>query len=524
MKKNKFILKFVYCLVFSAILSSCTKDFTEINTNEKDLTADALAKDAALLGKVFAQAEYASIYQNSTPMQYAQNWSADLYVQYFALTTSEAEADRYDFTDFWSQETWEYFFNEAAPHIKAVEDISLENDNLIGNAMAKILKVFAYSRMTDHYGPMIYSQFGNGELAVPYDSQESIYSDFFVQLDEAVAVLKANPGAQMFTSDDVIYGGSADKWLKFANSLRLRFAVHIRLADAAKAKAEAEKAIAEGVFETSSEDAFVNFTDAVRSPYPLLTEWSEFRMSATMESVLKGYEDPRIPSYFTEAVDGDTDGDGVPFEGIRNGQLQSALTGNVNDGLSDMSLPYKPLFEGGTNGAYEVMSASEAYFLRAEGALQGWNMGGAAKDLYEEGIRVSLLTKTDADGASIDAYISSANTPVPYEAGAEAVADIPVAFSADPETQLEQIITQKWISIYPNGWEAWVDLRRTGYPKRYDLISSDNADVGASEIMRRIQYPSLEADTNPEGLAGALALPEMQGGDNNATRVWWDKN
>ena len=84
-----------------------------------------------------------------------------------------------------------------------------------------------------------------------------------------------------------------------------------------------------------------------------------------------------------------------------------------------------------------------------------------------------------------------------------------MAFSTDPETQLEQIMTQKWITIYPNGWEAWVDLRRTEYPKTYDFLFSDNTDVGVSDIMRRVQYPDLEADTNPEGFVGALQLPEM---------------
>jgi len=523
MKKNKLILKFAYCLTFSAILASCTKDFTEINTNEKELTTEAIANDPLLLGQVFAQAQYGSIFQDAYYFQYAQNWNADLYVQYFALTTPDAEADRYDFTDSWSGETWLSFYADCAPHIKAVEDIALENGNIVGNAMAKVLKVLAYSRMTDHYGPIVYSQFGNGELVVPFDGQEAIYTDFFIQLDEAVSALQANSGAQMFSSDDRIYGGSADKWLKFANSLRLRLAIHIRYADPVKAKAEAEKAVAAGVLSDNSDDAFITFSEAVKSPYPTITPWGEFRMSAAMESVLKGYDDPRTPSYFSEAVLGDSDGDGFAFEGLRNGQSQSALTSPPNDQNSNLALPYLPLEEGGTNGDYEVMTAAEMYFLRAEGALQGWNMGGTVKGMYESGIRASLTAKSGADDTFINSYINSTNTPVPYEAGAPAVTNIPVAFSADPETQFEQIMTQKWIAIYPNGWEAWVDLRRTGYPKRYDLLFSQNPDVAADEIMRRIQYPDLEADTNPEGLAGALALPEMQGGNTNATKVWWDK-
>ena len=213
----------------------------------------------------------------------------------------------------------------------------------------------------------------------------------------------------------------------------------------------------------------------------------------------------------------------IPYEGLLNGQSQSALTSPPNDDYSNMSLPYLPIEEGGTNGNYEVMTAAEVYFLRAEGALQGWDMQGTAKEMYESGIRASLTAKSDASDEFIDDYINSSNTPIPYEDGAPALTDIPVAFSSNPETQLEQIMTQKWIAIYPNGWEAWVDLRRTGYPKMYERLFSDNPDVGPSEIMRRIKYPDLEADTNPEGLEQALQFPEMQGGNKNNTKVWWDK-
>ncbi len=517
------ILKPVFYLVFATAILSCTDEFTKVNTNEKQITTDAIAKDLLLQGQVFAQAQYASMFADPYYFQYAQNWCADLYVQYFALTTPDAEADRYDFTDSWSGETWLSFYSDCAPHIKAVEDITAENNNEVGNAMAKILKVLAYSRMTDHYGPIIYSQFGNGELVVPFDTQEAIYSDFFIQLDEAVTVLKANPGAQMFSTDDRMFGGSADKWLQFANSLRLRLAIHIHYADFAKAKTEAEKAIVDGVITDGSEDVFIAVDNINRSPYPTITAWGEFRMSAAMESVLKGYNDPRTPTYYAEAVLGDSDGDGLSFEGLLNGQSQSALTSPPNDDYSNMSLPYLPIEDGGTNGNYEIMTAAEVYFLRAEGALQGWNMDGTAKEMYENGIRASLAAKSDASDAFIDGYINSSDTPVPYEPGASALTNIPVAFSADPETQLEQIMTQKWIAIYPNGWEAWVDLRRTGYPKMYERLFSDNPDVGPAEIMRRIKYPDLEADTNPEGLEEALQFPEMQGGNKNSTKVWWDK-
>src|SRR5690349_14334508 len=102
MKRNQStILKLVYSLVFATAVWGCTDDFSKINTNEKQITTDAIAKDVLLQGQVFAQAQYATMYADPYYFQYAQNWCADLYVQYFALTTPDAEADRYDFTDSW---------------------------------------------------------------------------------------------------------------------------------------------------------------------------------------------------------------------------------------------------------------------------------------------------------------------------------------------------------------------------------------------------------------------------------------
>ncbi|MEQ9441825.1 MAG: SusD/RagB family nutrient-binding outer membrane lipoprotein [Cyclobacteriaceae bacterium] len=525
MKNIKSMLyKSCISVILGSLFFGCTDDFTELNTNEKMLTLPAIAEDELLLGQVFAQAEYGSMFDSPFYYQYAQNWSSDLYSQYFALSVNYAEADRNDFTDGWSNETWTSFYTECAPHIKAVEDITAENGNDVGNAMVKILKVLAYSRMTDYYGPIIYSEFGNDELSVPYDTQQSMYMDFFEQLDSAVAVLQQNPGAQMFSQNDRIFGGSADKWLKFANSLRLRLAIHIRYADESKAREEAEKAIQDGVFTDNSDNAILPLDRIRRHTYGVLTGWGEFRMSAAMESVLKGYDDPRTPSYFNPAASGDTDGDGFPYEGLLNGQSVADLSSVIDPSeYSNLGPAYQSEVNGGTEGPYEMMSAAEVYFLRAEGALQGWEMGGTVQDMYEAGIRVSLQSKSGADDAAITAYINSPNTPVPYEADAEALSDIPVAFSANPETQFEQIITQKWIALYPNGWEAWTDLRRTGYPQLYDRLYSDNPDVGVSDIMRRINYPTLEADTNPEAYAEALTLPELAGGDKNSTKVWWDK-
>lgn len=499
--------------------SGCTEDFDELNTDPLALDINALEDSQVLQGQAFAQAQYVSVNGLHWRFQISQNLFSDIWAQYYATTAAGFDSDRYVQVGRWADLAWGSFYGQAAPQIKLVEDLTESTGNTVGNGMAKVLRVHAYHRITDYWGAVPYSQFGNAELSVAYDSQQSIYEDFFTTLDEATAQLAA--GGSSFTNGDRIYGGNSSQWLKFANSLRLRLAMRIRYVDPGRAQSEAEKAVAGGVITDNADNAFVSTDEQNRNPLETITDWGEFRMSATMESILEGYEDPRMPEYFAPAVDGDTDGDGSPYEGLLNGQPRVNLETSKNAGHSDLATKFIDVAKGGINPPIELMNAAEMYFLRAEGALFGWNMGGTAQSLYEDGIRASMMQKTGADGASIDAYIASTNTPIPFEAGAAAVTDIPVAFGGDTETQLEQIITQKWLAIYPNGWEAWAELRRTGYPRQYARLESQNPDVGVDEIMRRMVYVQSEFDTNGEAVQAGIGL--LSGGDKNNTKLWWDK-
>jgi hypothetical protein len=89
---------------------------------------------------------------------------------------------------------------------------------------------------------------------------------------------------------------------------------------------------------------------------------------------------------------------------------------------------------------------------------------------------------------------------------------------------MEQIGTQKWLALYPDGWEAWAELRRTGFPKTYPRLGSENPDVDADETMRKMSYVSSEFDNNSEAVQAAIALPENGGQDKGNVRVWWDPN
>ena len=527
-KQIRVAKKRVVLVVLTAVLpfavSSCTDDFVALNTPPHQISEGNI--DVGLLGQTFAQSQYRGMFGSAGNFQLGQSLFGDLYSQYFATTAENFDSDQFVEVGRWINGAWRSFYGNGARALSFVESFSAENEGLeLQNAVVKIWKVQLYHRMTDYWGPILYSQVGNGDATVAYDSQQDVYMNFFDTLDEAVGVLNQNRGGSVFAGHDQVFDGSVDGWITFANSLRLRLAMRIRYADPGKAKAEAEKAVAAGVMTDNSHNAMLKTTANSRHPYNVITNWGEFRMSSAMESILEGYDDPRIGVYFSPSANGDSDGDGSPYEGMRNGLPRIQKGAVLNPQYSDMGTDWLPAGRGGTNPFIRVMGASEVYLLRAEGAVQGWNMGGSAKALYEEGIRMSLTeSRVGANAAAVDAYIAGTSLPATPqdEWSSPPLSDIPVAFDSggSAERQLEQIITQKWLAIYPDGWEAYAEYRRTGYPKLYPIIESLSSRVAENEVMRRMTFVSSEYDDNSAATQAAVGL--LGGPDENDTRLWWD--
>ena len=492
----------------------CTKNFDKINIPENQIVAKNV--DASLLGQEFAYAEYYGLLAGQ--YQVGENLYADVYAQYFATTHPNFNSDQYAEQGAWTNIMWNNFYSSPAPQLLFVENYTSTHNMPVANAMAKIWRVEMYHRMSDYFGPIIYSQFGNGKTSVAYDAQSDIYHSFFKTLDTAVQVLKQNAGSNAFGGNDQVYNGSADKWYKFANSLRLRLALRISYVEPALAQAEAEKAVAAGVITGNEDNANVLSTVNTINWLSIWTYIDEFRMSASMQSVLTGYNDPRLSEYYAPAKNGQG------FAGVRNGLPAVEKGGTLNADHSFVSNKYLPIARGGANLPNRLISAAEVYFLRAEGALRGWNMGGSDVDLYNTGIRMSLSERTTATPAQIDAYINSTNTPVAINDkwNTPAMTDIPVKYetAGNFERKLEQIITQKWIALYPDGWEAWSERRRTGYPKGYPVINSLNPLVPKDSIMRRLTFTSGEISNNKAAVDQARTL--LKGPDANNTRLWWD--
>jgi hypothetical protein len=389
--------------------------------------------------------------------------------------------------------------------------------------------VYLFHNITDQWGPIPYFKVGQALTSIPYDPQDKIYDDFFKRLNEAVSVLKNKTSEVPYGNADLIYAGNVSKWIKFANTLRLRLALRISKVDAVRAKAEAEAAVANGVFLNSPEDDALIKRTADDYTYnhhlSTMSEWSEFAMSASMESYLKGYSDPRMQVFFSPTKSSVMNGT-PEYRGLRNGLLASDFNDAKNK-LANNSIAGERWNLNANKEAnatpQNVMATAEAYFLRAEGALNGWNMGGNAKAFYEAGIANSFK-QWGINSALTNAYINNTATPVALNdyLNSPPVNNIPVKFSEMPSVQREQIGTQKWLAMFPDGFAGWAELRRTGYPKLYAVANSQNPEIPAGAIVRRLPFVPREYNNNRPGVEVGLSL--LNGPDKPTTRVWWDKN
>jgi hypothetical protein len=546
----KNLFKLFTILLIAVLFSSCTKKFDEINTNPKALTLASLDQSSYgyVVKKSIIGISYLEPYGGT--MQILHSLFFDIYANYFATSTPNFLSDRYVMVGSWLDGDFTGFYADQAPQVKYSEDFARDNELDMELGMMKIWKVWSYHRYTDALGPIPYSQYGNMQKTVPYDTQESIYANFFLELDTAISLLKANAGGTSSTLSkyDPIYGGDIDQWQKFGSSLRLRLALRVKYVQPEVAKTQAEKAVTEGVITDNADNGWVTTTPDSQNPYNIISPWVEYRMSADMESILKGYADPRVKSYYSETkIPDDTDdapfaaGD-FPYEGMRNGQTKNDRSGVAFDAIaSDMAMPYTIVGDKGPS--WFIIRSAETYFLRAEGALEGWAMGGTAANLYKTGIETSLEENGYADHQNLlgEDYVTSAGVPATpgkdgntfaWNVPAIAVAPVstaPIAFltGGTKEEQLEQIITQKWIGLWPDSQEAYAERRRTHYPILYNRLESENLDVPATSLPVRLTYWTSEYTNNGDEVANAITKLNSESttpnGDKASTKLWWDK-
>ncbi|WP_419801523.1 RagB/SusD family nutrient uptake outer membrane protein [Mucilaginibacter sp.] len=510
--------------------TSCTKDFEKYNTNRYNATDSLLKIDGEGLGTFMLPMQLSIFSTTNYLYQLQQNLNADIYSGYMMSGdpfNGGVNNTNYGLVTGWNTAPFNIGFqNIMANWLQVSKRAAVSSPDYL--AIANILKVEAMHRVTDVYGPMPYTSFGKGGFTTPYDSQEVIYNTFFTELDFAIKTLtqyiKTNPGAKPFQPYDLVYNGDYRQWLKFANSLKLRLAIRIAMVNPTLAKTKAEEAVNDpnGLFTTNGDNAFVHAVNGVtftNSLWSITYEYGDINMGAPMECYLKGFNDPRLPVYFKP-------NSANQYRGIRNGV---AITSTKQ--YADASL----LNFGTTNATtpIQLMAASEVSFLKAEGALRGWNMGGGTpSSFYNDGIALSF----DLNGVSgnLSNYANDAtSTEAPYTDLASATNNLPAGSpylstitikwdeGATYQKKLERIITQKWLGLWPDGEEAWAEFRRTNYPVLMPVVvNNSQGTISTTDFIRRIPFSQDEYNNNKAEVTKAVTL--LNGPDNGGTRLWWD--
>jgi len=288
-----------------------------------------------------------------------------------------------------------------------------------------------------------------------------------------------------------------------------------------EARRIAEEAVTAGVITQNADNAFLKVEE--NRAAMVFNNWNDQRVGGDIISYMNGYKDPRREKMFTtvKVTDQETWMEVDGYAGIRIGidvRTKDEMIGAYSKPIITSTSPYM------------WMNAAEITFLRAEGALWGWNMGGEAKDLYNQAIALSFeqygVTGADTYTANTtdmpQAYDDPQYEYTDYEGPRSTIT---IAWEEGDnyfERNLERIITQKWIAMYPEGCEAWAEQRRTGYPRLFPVRfnHSKGQSIDTETMIRRLPYPATLETSDPEQ---EKSLRKGRGGpDRGAPRLWWD--
>lgn len=533
-------MKYLNTIIGGCVLilsfTACTDKFNDMNTDKHSITQTSPAYTLPYVEEIVTNVD-------CTPYQRGENLYTQMYAQYFANTVQGWTSDRYGYNDGWAAPGfWDPYYL-GLKHLKVLKADVTNNPSYTNYyAMMRIIVAWRTIAMTDIFGDIPYSEAGLGQDAPRYDSQKDIYYDVFKELTEATVTLKQNlPNQEACGKDnDLIYEGNISKWIKFANSLRLRYALRLYYIDPDKAKSEGEAALKESLMESNDDSAQERITAGGGWGHPLymICAWSCFTMSKTMENIFKNtstVQDPRMPMWFGQTVgyvnnqkEPSTSFKGLQFQGVPNGISDDQLLakdadGYANNNPDNNSYPWglQAFPDWNSKGIkpdntvltlpLKIMGYSEVCFLKAEAALRGWSGAGDVKSNYVKGIRASFEEARTGVDASLystaedETYINTGN--VAWDEG------------NDTETKLNKIITQKWIALYPDGNEAWAEFRRTGYPKLSPVAQSLDSSLPQGTFVKKIRYIDAERRDNPNAKDASLNGGK---GDGMAVRVWWD--
>lgn len=564
--KGSLMMAFAF-MTTGVAMTSCSDDtLSNINTDKTKVSnLDPNAQLTTALLQTYGDFSLMDTYRNyitGFTQHFAGGWNVTNYAG-----SNFAEDDI-------SRRIWDRYYEISIKNLVDAIHQSEDKPNL--NAALRIHRVYLTAVLADIYGDVPASEAGLGYIAgistPKYDTVEELYNWFFEELTACEALL--GTGTDNISGDVTSMGGDVAQWKKYANALRMRYAMRISDVNPQKAQDEFEKAVAAGAISSAADDAYIKYADSPYTYYDGANDY-DFRTNALSE-ILYG-QDATSPTFVSSTLFYQLQRTNDPrlyricrhYYNIKRSQVKPDKEENID--LTDEVLAYfertqtgeEPCNPGAAwysdwmsapatselptlqkkadmdantydnsdfraramrphlnidfempNTPGDLMSYAEVEFLLAEAKTKGWNVSGDAESHYEAGVRASMQLLNNH-------YLTS-NKISDDEINAF------IAHNPLGENPKETINTQAWILHMMNPSEAWANMRRSDYPAildrtRLGIFTNGFTYTDADMTMpNRLRYPELEAQYNSASYKAALE--RMGGTDNWHSKLYWDKN
>ncbi len=548
MKKIGLILTIIF---LGQIIQSCHGDFDELNVspnNSEEVSPNYLL--SYVISKTTMQF-YGLINEHTDiagAMQYTQR----------GTEFNAANQNCYQ----WGKGSWSAYYDILRTN-QLMYEAGEEDGNQFFVAASLIMKSFIYGLLADLYGDCPYSealQASSSVLFPKYDAQKDVYEGVLTDLKTASEILEGlDSQLSVLSSSDLLYGGDRDKWIKFANSLRLRYCLRLdNKKDELSINTVSEFSdAASKVFTSNNDNATLELlglsdeNSAVGGDVRSSNKPYAFKPGKSLVDYLKERNDPRLQRWVNpverkwdlnaseettvDYVDifgdsyqmtilptDDTSLDTSIYVGLPIGYDDLEFLGNYNrgDGVRDYPdersayISYlSPIYFENSNDYVNpsLITYAEVEFILAEAALLGDYGVSNAEDHYKAGIKASMEQYnilSEAQGFDFETFYNQST--VSYS-------------SSSISNKHELIMTQKWIALWLQA-EPWFDWRRTGYP---DFEPAANPAYGPA-LPLRIAYPEPFADPQyVEKYEEAVAnlektsyVPSNQSDDHSYSKTW----
>ncbi len=465
MKKIRIIL---YAFLSFVLVTSCDRDFAEINT---DPNRPVAVPAHLLLG--YGQRSYMNaIYgvQRGGDMGecWGQHWSKVQYNDEARYVPRRGVIDA----------IWDEIYSRTISEAVAMYDLAGEEGNTNLQGVALVMQAVGYQMLVELYGPIPFTEAVKPGIVQPaYDTEEVVFDGIISLLTDASSMF-ANGTGDITSSSDLFYAGNVSQWHKLANSLKFR--ALMRISSTKSVGADLQALITDGnMFGSNADDAQLGYLAAQPDANPIYETIvfgarPEYKVTTVLVDMLTVLNDPRLDVYASPNASGDILGKPAGFGNLITlpnedlGYTYANISG-LGDFYLDPELP----------GV--LMSYSELSFLMADAANEGLISGGIgmANAYYNQGISANFAW----NGLDPTAYLLKPG--------------LPFVSQNDGRKKIGQ---QKWIALFGQGFETWTEWRRTGYPELSPAIEGD-----IDQIPSRLYYPTLEPSLNKDNYDAAAA-------------------